>query len=54
MGVALYFRRVITSLREKGLIGTTQATMSFFLDWSFDLRYGTDTMRWQPLRGLAI
>ena len=54
MGLFLYLRRVIMSLREKGVIGTMQAAISFLLDWGFDLRYGTDTMRWRPLQGLAI
>jgi predicted RNA methylase len=50
----LYLRRISDSLAERGVRGTFQALSSFLTDMMFDLRYGTDTMRWVPLAGLTI
>jgi hypothetical protein len=47
--VSLYIDRIANSLRERGLLGTVQASWSFLEDSIFDYRYGTNTKRWEPL-----
>jgi len=45
---------VVNSIKERGLKRTIMATLSFLGDFSFDIRYGTDTVSRVSLADLEI
>lgn len=42
------------TLRGRGLRNTLMILLSYIVDYSFDVRYGTDTRSWASLDGLGI
>lgn len=42
----LQFRHFIHSLKRRGIVETARSALAFLWDMSFDLYYGTETMRW--------
>lgn len=40
-----FLKRIIPSLKERGLMATLQSSLSL-LEYVFDMKYGTDTMTW--------
>lgn len=41
-------------VREKGIVGTVRIVLAHAQDLAFDLRYGTDTLRWRKLEQLDV
>src|SRR5262249_20308841 len=48
------FRQVQQRIREKGVIGTARIVLAHVQDLAFDLKYGTETLRWRELEGLDV
>ena len=46
--------KVIKSIRSRGFLTTLQVFKSLIIDLSFDIRYGTDTMRFVELEKLDV
>ena len=42
------------SIRDRGLLRTLRIIIAFCVDYSFDLRYGSDTFSWVDLADLSI
>jgi SAM-dependent methyltransferase len=42
------------SIKERGIWGTLQVTISYIIDYFFDIRYHTDTFSWVELEDLQI
>jgi len=40
------------SVKRRGLVQTLKVAVSVIIDLVFDLRYGTDTMRWVEVKAL--
>ena len=50
----LWLRRVVMSLRRKGMLWLADRALSALQERLFDLRYGTDTVTHVPLQSLTI
>jgi 16S rRNA G966 N2-methylase RsmD len=48
------FRSFSESIKDRGVTGTFLVTFLYFLDFFFDLKYGTDTFSWVELNDLKI
>ena len=47
-------KSVAQSIKDRGYWGTIQVTLSYIIDYFFDIRYGTDTFSWVELDDLQI
>ena len=51
---SIYYREVLDSIKSVGLKSALGHIWGTFRDFSFDLKYGTDTMLWEKLDDLDV